>query len=120
MPRLRHTVEPILTKLREAKVAQAKRLKELEREHTWLKHAVADLTPDQVILKEAAEGHGYTRHADGRPCVGHGCAMLGLANAESVAWWVTLARHRGISGTHPMTGPPEPRRSFNSRASLGR
>ena len=91
MPRLRHHVEQILAKLREAEVAlskgqpvaqscrtlglteqtydrwrneygglnvaQAKRLKELERENTRLKRAVADLTFDQVILKEAAEGN---------------------------------------------------------------
>ena len=91
MPRLRHPVEQILAKLREAEVAlskgqpvaqscrtlglteqtydrwrneygglnvaQAKRLKELERENTRLKRAVADLTLDQVILKEAAEGN---------------------------------------------------------------
>ena len=91
MRRLRHTVEQILAKLREAEVAlskgqpvaqacrtlgitehtydrwrneygglkidQAKRLKELEREKTRLKRAVADLTIDQVILRDAAEGH---------------------------------------------------------------
>ena len=91
MRRLRHTVEQILAKLREAEVAlskgqpvaqacrtlgitehtydrwrneygglkidQAKRLKELERENSRLKRAVADLTLDKVILKEAAEGH---------------------------------------------------------------
>lgn len=91
MPRLRHTVEQILAKLREAEVAlskgqpvaqtcrslgiteqtyyrwrneygglkvdQAKRLKELERENSRLKRAVADLTVDKLILKEAAEGN---------------------------------------------------------------
>ncbi len=90
-PRLRHTVEQILAKLRAAEVAlskgqpvaqvrrtlgiteqtydrwrneyggltvdQAKRLKELERENTRLKRAVADLTLDKLILKEAAEGN---------------------------------------------------------------
>ena len=91
MPRLRHTVEQILAKLREAevtlskghpvaqvcrtlgsteqtyyrwrneygglKVDQVKRLKELERENTRLKRAVAELTVDKLILKEAAEGN---------------------------------------------------------------
>ena len=91
MPRLRHTVEEILAKLREAEVAlskgqpvaqvcrtlgiteqtyyrwrneygglkvdQVKRLKELERENSRLKRAVADLTLDKVILKEAAAGN---------------------------------------------------------------
>lgn len=91
MPRLRHTVEQILAKLREAEVAlskgqpvaqvcrslgiteqtyyrwrneygglkvdQAKRLKELERENSRLKRAVAELTVDKLILREAAEGN---------------------------------------------------------------
>lgn len=39
------------------KVAQAKRLKDLERENARLKRAVADLTLDKLILKEAAEGN---------------------------------------------------------------
>ena len=91
MPRLRHTVEQILAKLREAEVAlskgqpiaqvcrsvgiteqtyyrwrneygglkvdQAERLKELERENSRLKRAVAELTVDKLILREAAEGN---------------------------------------------------------------
>ena len=39
------------------KVDQARRLKELEQENTRLKRAVADLTLDKLILKEAAEGN---------------------------------------------------------------
>ena len=39
------------------KVSQARRLKELERENTRLKRAVADLTLDKLILKEAVEGN---------------------------------------------------------------
>ena len=39
------------------KVSQAKRLKELEKENTRLKRAVADLTLDKLILKEALEGN---------------------------------------------------------------
>ena len=39
------------------KVSQARRLKELERENGRLKRAVADLTLDQLILEEAAEGN---------------------------------------------------------------
>ena len=39
------------------KVDQAKRLKDLERENGRLKKAVADLTLDKLILKEAAEGN---------------------------------------------------------------
>ncbi len=39
------------------KVEQARRFKELERENLRLRRAVADLTPDKLILKEAAEGN---------------------------------------------------------------
>ena len=39
------------------KVSQAKRLKDLEMENSRLKRAVADLTIDKLILKEAVEGN---------------------------------------------------------------
>ncbi len=39
------------------KLDQAKRLKELERENARLRKPVSDLTPDKLILKEAAEGN---------------------------------------------------------------
>lgn len=39
------------------KLDQAKRLKELEKENSRLKRAVADLTLDALILKEAAKGN---------------------------------------------------------------
>jgi hypothetical protein len=39
------------------KTAQVKRLKDLERENGRLKKAVADLTLDKLILKEALEGN---------------------------------------------------------------
>jgi putative transposase len=39
------------------KVDQAKRLKDLEAENARLKRAVAELTLDKQILKEAAEGN---------------------------------------------------------------
>ena len=38
------------------KVDQVRRLKDLEQENARLKRAVADLTLDKLILKEAAEG----------------------------------------------------------------
>jgi len=37
--------------------AQARKLKELEKENQRLKRAVADLTLDNLILKEAAKGN---------------------------------------------------------------
>ncbi len=91
MPRITHSVEQILHKLREAEVLigegkkvgdlcrkwsiteptyyrwrkeygglkldQAKRFKDLERENARLKRAIAELTLDKLILKEAAEGN---------------------------------------------------------------
>jgi transposase-like protein len=39
------------------KVTQARRLKELEKENTRLKRAVAELTVDKMILHEALEGN---------------------------------------------------------------
>jgi transposase-like protein len=39
------------------RIDQVKRLKSLETENTRLKRSVADLTPDNQILKEAAEGN---------------------------------------------------------------
>jgi putative transposase len=39
------------------KLDQARRLKELARENARLKRAVAELTLDKLILKEAAEGN---------------------------------------------------------------
>jgi putative transposase len=39
------------------KVSQARRLKELERENGRLKKAVAELTLDKLLLKEALEGN---------------------------------------------------------------
>ena len=39
------------------KLSQAKRLKELVKENQQLKRAVAELTLDKLILKEASEGN---------------------------------------------------------------
>ena len=39
------------------KVDQARRLKELERENTRLRRAVADLTLEKLVIKEATEGN---------------------------------------------------------------
>ena len=39
------------------KIDQARRLKELEQENARLKRAIADLTLDKLILKEAVEGN---------------------------------------------------------------
>ena len=39
------------------RIEQAKKLKNLEKENAWLKKLVADLSLDNAILKEAAEGN---------------------------------------------------------------
>jgi putative transposase len=39
------------------RIDQARRLREVERENARLRRAVADLTLDNLILKEAAEGN---------------------------------------------------------------
>ena len=39
------------------KISQVKRMKDMERENSRLKKAVAELTLDKVILKEALEGN---------------------------------------------------------------
>jgi transposase-like protein len=39
------------------KISQVKRMKDMERENAQLKKAVAELTLDKVILKEALEGN---------------------------------------------------------------
>ena len=39
------------------RIEQAKRLNELEKENGRLKKLVADISPDNAILKEASEGN---------------------------------------------------------------
>jgi putative transposase len=39
------------------KTSQARRMKDLERENSRLKKAVADLTLDKLVLREALEGN---------------------------------------------------------------
>ena len=41
---------------RDLRIDQAKRLRDLETENARLKKAVAELTVDEIILKEVAEG----------------------------------------------------------------
>src|SRR3712207_520486 len=47
------------------KLDQVRRLKELERENARLRKAVADLTLEKVVLKEAASGNWRARPGDG-------------------------------------------------------
>jgi putative transposase len=43
-----------------SKLGQVKRLKEVERENARLRKAVADLTLEKVVLKEAASGNWFS------------------------------------------------------------
>ena len=53
----RHPGRDVLRQYGGLKISQVKRIKDIERENTRLKKAVADLTLDKVILKEALEGN---------------------------------------------------------------
>jgi hypothetical protein len=107
LPRLRHTVEQLLAKLRDAEVAlspgqsvaHVKRLNDLEREHTRLTRAVAALTLDTLILQEAAEGNVSAPRAAGSPwstavrrwaaqhagCAGEGARAVHAAGSAGAA-----------------------------------
>ena len=79
-----------------------KGLKELERENSRLKRAVADLTLDKLILEEAAEGNFQAQRAGGRRSV---IAAIRWAsrNAGPVRSWANRARRNGISPIPRMT-----------------
>ena len=61
MARRKHTAEQTFYRWRTEygglKIDQARRLKQLETENGRLRRAVADLTLDNQILREAAEGN---------------------------------------------------------------
>jgi transposase-like protein len=59
------------------KIDQARRLKMLEQENARLKRAVADLTLDKLILKEAARGNFQAPSVAGDVC--------GMSGASSVS-----------------------------------
>lgn len=134
MPRIKHTVEQIITKLREAEVAlskghpvvqvcrtrgitehtsyrwrneygglsidQVKRLKELERENMRLKRAVADLTLDTLILKEAAEGNFYAPRGVGRPSR-TAVPRWASPSVGPVGSWTSRGRHNAMRPIRP-------------------
>jgi putative transposase len=51
------TGSTVVEAVRQIEVDQAKRLKQIEAENSRLKRAIAELTLDNQILKEAAEGN---------------------------------------------------------------
>jgi hypothetical protein len=92
-------------------IDQVKRLKELEREPTRVKRAVAERTLDTVILKEAAEGNFSAQRADGRR--GHTAVPRWASpNDGPVGCWVRRAHPRDITAGHRMMPwPGQPRSS---------
>lgn len=85
-------------------VDQVKRLKELERENSRLKRAVAELTVDKLILKEAAEGNVYAQRAAGRPW-NTAVRCWALPNAGCAGSWGSPGPRSDISGSRPMMNP---------------
>ncbi len=75
---------------------QAKRLKDVERENARLKRAVADVTLDTRMLKEAAEGHCSAQ----RGAVGawHRSARRWASRSGGrIGCWASPARPNGIT-----------------------
>ena len=102
------------------RIEQAKKLKNLEKENARLKKLVADLSLDNAILKEAAEGNFYARpgnvrssyrskislvfHRDGhvqysvRP--GRPSGMGHILRMKKRGWWNELSNWRlSMAGT---------------------
>ena len=67
-------------------IDQARRLKQLEQENARLKRAVADLTLDKLILKEAAEGNFNALHAAASVLITSG-ANSTFMSAEPADCW---------------------------------
>ena len=84
------------------KVEQAKRLKELARENVRLKRAVADLTLDKLILKEAAEGNVSAQHGGASAWPWY-AGSWASRNGERVTCWASLVRRSGIGAARRRT-----------------
>ena len=87
------------------KVDQARRLKELGRENTRLRRAVADLTLEKLVLKEATEGNWYALSAahdvssmSVRSLVSRSAGRAGILDSR--------ARRNGVGGLSSMTRKP--------------
>ena len=79
------------------KIDQARRLKDLEQENSRLKHAVADLTLDRLILKVAAEGTWEAPSAAETASIMSSGNIVYLSAVLAMCW-VNRARH---SDTRP-------------------
>jgi putative transposase len=137
MGKRRHTPEQVINKLREAEVElakgmkvaevgiaehtyhrwgkeckglpldQARRFAELERENVRLKKSVADLSWDNAILREAAQGNSSARRREGvrSSRCGTRSAATSSPSAGRAAYWGTYVRHRGGSAKLLATKP---------------
>ena len=65
---------------------EVRRLEELEKENERLERIVADPTLDELILTEAARGHGPARPGAGRPWPASGRPSM-CRNAGRAAPW---------------------------------
>ncbi len=79
------------------KVDQARRLKDLGRENARLKRAVAELTRDKQLLKEAAEENIQAPSAARLRC-GMCSRCSGFPNARRVARWASRDRRSARFG----------------------
>lgn len=86
------------------KLDHARRLKDLERKNARLKRAVAELTLDKLILKEAAEGNFYALSAAGLGC-GMCSRCSGYPSAARAARWASRDRRSARCG---LCGPTRP------------
>ena len=79
------------------KIDQARRLKALERENARLKRAVAELTLEKLILKEAAAGNFYAQLGDGQ-------------GGQQVVTKLGIAERRACRVLGQSRSPPRPHR----------
>ena len=91
------------------KASEAKRLKQFEQQKTRLKKLVAELSPDNAMLKELASGNWRARHvAARRSSVCSGAATS--PNGGRVGWLGSRARRSVTNGGSRRTKRCEPDR----------
>ena len=83
------------------KVDQARRLKELERENTRLRRAVADLTLEKLVLKEATEGNWQAPSA-ANDVSSMSVRSLVSRSAGRAGIWDSRVRRNGVGGLSSM------------------
>ena len=79
------------------KVSQVKQFKELQKENSRLKKAVAELTLDKLILKEALEGNYWAPPAPAMRCLCSGKAWH-IRKASMPGYWAAALNPETQSG----------------------